>query len=228
MSKPKSDAKKPPVEDAKDEFTVVIPRVSHRIATMLKGAKKDGVFKTVMVERWDAIGTANTAYSTLHSLQPKNCLDWTSMAGIFDVARVTSVSIETMYSVAGGTPNASATAIIAFDPGANAPITSVADGVSHAYISGVVHLASSQAAAQTGVPLAATPRGFLPIWTAKCSPNFESGFSSDLVGSNWFPVTASVNATIAYLAPYFEAAGAGVVVAGTSFVRYHMEFKYRH
>lgn len=206
---------------------VSMPRLVSRALRSRKGRRGGGAstFKTVLWERIDVASSANTAYSTAKNLQPKNVQDWSSIVNLFDSCRCLGVRLHHRFWIAGGTASSATIALWAFDPGTSAALTSVVDGLTHEYNSGPISVGNNYG---TAVPNSTTSTGMLPSWRAKTAPNFESGLTSDLVGSNYFPATGSVAAIVGYLMPYFEAGGSGVVVESTVFIGYELEFRYRH
>lgn len=198
------------------------PKGMRRTGASLRGQPVMG-FKI-----WESIAVAsgaNTAYSTVHALQPKNCQDWTAIAALFDTVRCTGITVHMTTSTSGGTPSNTPNGVVAFDPGTAVALTSVQDGLSHPEKFGPFRIANNYGGS---CPNAVTSSGFFPTWTAKTIPNFESGLTSDLVGSNWFPCTSAVSAIVGYLAPYLEASGSGVIVALNIYAEYHMECTMRH
>jgi len=224
----KLNTTKPDSKADEKEFVMVVPKsVSSKphVMAALRGKKKGGVVRMNLFERFDVTGSSNTAYSTVAALKPKDANDWTSVAALFDVGRCVGITVQSRFAVVNGTANSGTMAVWSYDPGTAVAITSVLDGLSHEYNSGVVSMGNNYG---SSIPNSSTATGMLPKWRAKCAPNFESGLTSDLVGSNWFPLTSSVNAIIGYLCPYIEAGGTSVTIATYTYVTYHMEFKFRH
>lgn len=179
---------------------------------------KDGLVKVTLRQKI-AQSQSTTPLLTASALQPSAADGFTQFAVLYDECRCTGVTINCFaaHSGAGLTMDAW---INAFDPAVSGNLSSVTGGMEQKYHTGPIVLPTNTGGS-VGI---ATPTG-MQTFTAKTVKSFESGTSNDKIGSNWYP-TSVTSSIIGYMKPYVENSGANTVYL-TSFVTYHMEFKYR-
>lgn len=213
--------------DAKAGFGAATPatraRIAHRAA---KKGKVDGknamVVDVILWRRYNMIGVNGTDNTTVQSLVPADCTEWTSWGALFDAARCNKVTVYTAFQSTGTPTTGTAVGVEAFDPGNTGALSSVVNGLEAKYHVGPQLLANLYgASAQTS----SCPTGFHK-WSAKTTPMLESGLTADLVGGNWYP-TVSTTAIIGYLKPFAETVGGAVACSVFNYVGYHMTFAYR-
>jgi len=170
-------------------------------------------------EDFSASGTGGVPYNTVHTLQPASAVGWSAASGPYDSARCVGI---TFYSRVGTNtdPSNNLHAAFAYDPGNSSSYSSVAGILTASESSGPLTVSNY---INRSSPMSCNESGFLK-WSARPQKIIESGLTADLVGSNWFPVTAT-NAIVGYLKPYVEAGAQTPLLS--SFVVYHMEFSYR-
>lgn len=181
-----------------------------------KSASKDGLIR---VRLWQKINQSQstTALLTASALQPGSANGYSELGALYDDARCLGV---TVHCAALSSDAAFNTWAVAFDPSQSGNLSSVLLGLEHKYKLGPM-VVSTQNSAANGV---ASPSGF---HTMRCTTvkAFQSGVSSDIIGSNWYPAS-STSGIVGYLKPYVENGGAATVYLVT-YVEYDMEFKYR-
>jgi len=232
-SRPQGDS----LPEKKDDLLARAPSVSGRAFAVLRnmattaGAKghRKPILRINLVRGYATVTSgAGTALTTVTTLHPQDCAEWSSFSGIFEEARCTGVSIWTTF-VGASSSTALDSGAVAFDP-ANATAYSRLDEVmiaENALGPVITGISSSSTGESQGAIQPMSRTGYLK-WGAKvCSgPTLAPGVSSTVVGGAWFDSSDS-SEVVGYLKPYLENSSVGGSCSIRNFVVFHMEFRSR-
>jgi hypothetical protein len=198
--------------------------VSEQVAMtrdLLRSSLGAAPIKVRLCQKVTSASVSGLDLTTVSNLVPGSSNDWSNFSALFDAARCLGVRVHWGVASASTPTVGAAVGALTFDPGNPGVQPSVANCLESAYKIGPVRVANLYGSSS---PNAMDRTGF---WTldAKCKPNIESGFSADLVGSNWFP-TGTSSAIVGYLKPFIESPGA-MVVTSIMYIEYEVEFAYR-
>lgn len=197
-----------------------------KVARMTRKGGKNGMSKPVpmrVTSRLTLTSGANSAYNTTQAITPLTYTDASSIIGLFDEMRVTSVEVWWRIETSAA-PSGSKCAVLGWSPSSSDTLAAVDGALALQQMSGPVGVGLTL----NPSPAAYTKTGMLfhRFKIKGPTPVLNPGTSSEIVAGGWFS-SQDVNAVCGYLLPYVDAMGGSVTSTMTVLLRVNLECRAR-
>jgi len=176
------------------------------------------------------VGSTNTAYFPVVTVQPQGNQDWSSFVAVYDEWRCKRVTLHFAIVSSGAVATAGANFAVAWDPANPSAYSNISDVLTAWHHAGPYSCGPSAAGGALTYPAQFTKTGYhtLSSGELKAPVALSNGSSvmTSLVGGGWV-ASSDLNAIVGYFKAGVSPLGAGITATFTSYLEHVIEFRSR-